>query len=194
MGMDLFGSNPKNITGEYFRNNVWWWRPLASYIIDKHFEIAKKMKVEPYKDENGVIHRPEEEYDPIDLWHSNSGGHLNAHWSKKLAKALREDLDSGKIDEFEADYNKWRSEQPLQECSLCNGTGIRMDKVGIENGMHDKELSAEMQVVTGRTHGTCNACAGAGKVESFASMYPFSKENVEEFTEFLDSCGGFSIY
>lgn len=194
MGMDVYGSNPKNEKGEYFRNNVWWWRPLASYIIDKHFEIASKIKIEPYEDENGVIHRPQEDYDPIELWHSNSGGHLSAHWANKLAKALRQDLESGKIDDFEAEYNKWRSEQPLQDCSYCNATGIRMDKVGIENGMHDKELSAEMQIVTGRTHGTCNSCEGSGKIESFATMYPFSAKNVEQFTQFLQYCGGFSIY
>jgi hypothetical protein len=26
MGMDVYGES-----GNYFRNNVWWWRPLANY-------------------------------------------------------------------------------------------------------------------------------------------------------------------
>lgn len=31
MGMDVYGNHPTGKTGEYFRNNVWWWRPLAVY-------------------------------------------------------------------------------------------------------------------------------------------------------------------
>ena len=28
MGMDLYGINPKTDNGDYFRANVWYWRPL----------------------------------------------------------------------------------------------------------------------------------------------------------------------
>ena len=28
MGYDLVGLNPKNEKGDYFRNNIWWWRRL----------------------------------------------------------------------------------------------------------------------------------------------------------------------
>jgi len=28
MGMDVYGCNPKNQAGEYFRANVWSWRPI----------------------------------------------------------------------------------------------------------------------------------------------------------------------
>ncbi|QOR55575.1 MAG: hypothetical protein UMS36scaffold28_65 [Phage 59_13] len=28
MGMDVYGVKPKSKQGEYFRNNVWSWRPL----------------------------------------------------------------------------------------------------------------------------------------------------------------------
>ena len=27
MGMDVYGLEPRKEKGEYFRNNVWWWRP-----------------------------------------------------------------------------------------------------------------------------------------------------------------------
>ena len=29
--------------------------------------------------------------------------------------------------------------------------------------------------------------------EDYSAHYPFTKENVEEFCEFLENCGGFSI-
>lgn len=32
MGFDIFGTAPVNAKGEYFRNNVWWWRPLQCLI------------------------------------------------------------------------------------------------------------------------------------------------------------------
>lgn len=28
MGYDIYGTKPRNKKGEYFRNNVWWWRRL----------------------------------------------------------------------------------------------------------------------------------------------------------------------
>ena len=31
--MDVYGKNPQNEKGKYFRNSVWWWRPLWSLII-----------------------------------------------------------------------------------------------------------------------------------------------------------------
>jgi len=31
MGFDVYGLNAKNETGEYFRNNVWWWRRLWDF-------------------------------------------------------------------------------------------------------------------------------------------------------------------
>jgi hypothetical protein len=59
--------------------------------------------------------------------------------------------------------------------------------------MPEKELSAEIQILVGRTHGWCNACDGVGTRESFAAGYPFSVENVQEFADFLSDCGGFQI-
>jgi hypothetical protein len=38
MGFDLYST--KN--NAYFRNNVWWWRRLASYVIDKTGVVDEK--------------------------------------------------------------------------------------------------------------------------------------------------------
>jgi len=32
MGMDVIGMNPQDPAGEYFRRNVWGWRPIAAYV------------------------------------------------------------------------------------------------------------------------------------------------------------------
>jgi hypothetical protein len=174
MGMDVYGNSPTTQNGEYFRNNVWWWRPLADYILSQHGEIAT----------NGCS----EEY-----WHSNSGGGLNEEGAKALAMALRHDLETGRVAEYERKYNEYLASLDREECDLCNATGIRTDAVGVEMGMPTKELSPETQILTGRTHGWCNACDGVGTKEHWAMGYPFSQDNVREFAEFLEGCGGFQI-
>ena len=34
MGMDVYGIAPEKEWGEYFRSNVWWWRPLWDYTAE----------------------------------------------------------------------------------------------------------------------------------------------------------------
>jgi hypothetical protein len=171
MGMDVYGLGPKNETGEYFRNNVWWWKPLADYCLNEHGDIA----------------------DGCEHWHSNDGDGLDEDGAMALAERLRSDIESGRAAEHERKYNEWRASLPRQACEFCNCTGIRDDKVGLEMGMPEKELEEEMKILTGRTHGWCNACDGAGTVESWGAAYPFSVDNLREFAAFLESCGGFQI-
>ena len=40
MGFDLYGKNPKNENGEYFRQNVWGWRPIWEYVCSHHSDIV----------------------------------------------------------------------------------------------------------------------------------------------------------
>ena len=171
MGMDIYGIKATTEKGSYFRNNVWYWRPLADYILENHGDIAVN----------------------CEHWHSNDGAGLDEDLSLALAKRLEEDLATGKVQKYQDAYNYERSLIPREDCDLCGATGIRTDKVGLEMDMPNKELPPEMASLTGRTHGTCNACQGAGTRESWSMAYPFDIENVREFTEFLKGCGGFSI-
>lgn len=173
MGMDIYGTNATSDKGAYFRNNVWWWKPLADYILSEHWEIASHC-------------------DP-DYWHSNSGGGLDAEHSALLANALASDLTNGKVGEYEAEYNASLSKLPRVHCDLCEGTGIRTDSVGQEMGMPTRELAPETQILTGRSHGTCNSCNGVGTKENWGMSYPFTVDNVREFATFLADCGGFTI-
>ena len=75
MGMDVIGVNPTNDRGSYFRNNVWWWRPLADFICNNYGEIASA----------------------CENWHSNDGDGLDAEMSKSLAQSLTADLGNGKV-------------------------------------------------------------------------------------------------
>ena len=42
MGMDVYGTKPKNETGEYFRANVWYWHPLWDCLDKLHPNICGK--------------------------------------------------------------------------------------------------------------------------------------------------------
>ena len=54
MGMDVYGKNPTSENGKYFRNNVWWWRPLAEYCKQIAPEITSKIKYLQSNDGDGL--------------------------------------------------------------------------------------------------------------------------------------------
>lgn len=168
--MDVYGKAPKSERGEYFRNNVWWWRPLWDYCEHVAPELV-----------GGVS------------GHTNDGDGLNAEGAEQLSQILMITLSDGTCEAYETGYRKEIAELPHETCDLCVGTGIRSDKIGIEQGMPTKELDEAQASILGRTHGWCNKCNGNGWVEHWATHYPFSKDNVREFAEFLADSGGFEI-
>ncbi|NBS92166.1 MAG: hypothetical protein EBS91_00065 [Betaproteobacteria bacterium] len=170
MGMDVYGKAPTDDAGEYFRNNVWWWRPLWNYCEHVAPELCKEVD-----------------------GHSNAGSGLDAEGAQKLAAILFAEIRSGRTKKYEEDYRAELAALPREVCSLCEGTGIRTDKVGQDMGMPTRELPPEVAILTGRTHGWCNGCDGVGTKEHWAAGYPFDVSNVDEFALFLESCGGFSI-
>lgn len=171
MGMDVIGKNANSEKGEYFRNNVWWWRPLWNYCEELHGDITCDVK----------------------YGYSNDGDGLDAENAFALGQRLLNDIATGVTAKYETEYREHLASLPTSECSYCGGTGIRSDEVGIENGMPTRELPEADAIILGRTHGDCNACRGYGVVEHFATNYPFSTENVREFADFLVECGGFEI-
>jgi len=70
MGFDVYGLNPKDRTGEYFRNNVWWWRRLADFVLE-HVELPKKEAL---------------------YWHSNDGQEVSEASALRIAQFLKEAL------------------------------------------------------------------------------------------------------
>lgn len=111
MGFDLYGNNKKSPTGKYFRNNCWWWRPLADYVL-----------------ENCEI--PEEEKKH---WGSNDGQKVSEKTALKIAKTLKTLMKTGAVKKFEEEHTKRLEELPEENCKLCEGTGKRKD-MEVENG------------------------------------------------------------
>jgi hypothetical protein len=159
MGMDVYGKNPKNKRGEYFRNSVWGWRPLWNYCC----EVAPSVT------------------EQVEHGHSNDGDGLEADDSVFLASILREEIASGRCAKYQKEYEERLENMPDQKCDLCQGTGARSDGYAKANVPHVCEP------------GGCNGCSGTGKVRPFDTHYPFDVDNVAEFAEFLENCGGFEI-
>jgi len=91
MGFDVIGNAPENETGEYFRNNVWWWRPLWNYCEVVAPELTKTVKYAQ----------------------SNDGDGLKAKESLLLSKLLFNEVQSGRTAEYEAKYYKELAELPV---------------------------------------------------------------------------------
>lgn len=85
MGMDVSSKAPTSEAGEYFRNNIWCWRPLAEFLTDTYPELTYRCE---YR-------------------HTNDGDGLDAEGSTALAHALTRDLDNGTVDAYAA--NRGRS-------------------------------------------------------------------------------------
>ena len=171
MGMDVYGVNPTEEVGYYFRRNVWGWRPLWNYVEDLHPEIAQL-----------VPHA-----------HSNDGDGLSRWRSTQLADLLDEDIESGKAQEYIDTRDRVIAEIPMEPCEYCESTGIRKDSVGVEAGMPERELEKEFAKKLGRTHGTCNACHGLGECEPFQRWYFLDLDDIKEFSAFVRASGGFEI-
>jgi len=104
MGFDLYGLKPNGQNGEYFRNNVWWWRPLWDYVVD-----IVDLKGEAKKGE------------------SNSCYRLSDKKAKKIAEILKREIKEGNTREYEYRYWSKLVKMPDIKCKLCKGTGKRKD-------------------------------------------------------------------
>lgn len=175
MGMDVYGKNPTQKEGEYFRANLWYWRPLWNMTV--------------FMDDGEII--------TDQVWqdcHLNDGAGLDARAAKKLAQTMRFAIEKGWVDTFIMHFNEKKAAIPMEECRVCATTGIRTDEKGVELGMPEKELDDVTAIAVGRTHGWCNACNGYGKKEPMSTWYQMDKQFVEEWTTFLEFCGGFEVW
>jgi hypothetical protein len=118
MGFDLSGQEPRTEKGEYFRNNVWWWRPLWVYIYDLKL-ITKEQA------ERGMY---------------NDGYVIPKDQALKIGARLKHEMSQGNTQKYADKYKKDLNAMPKERCDLCDGTGTRNDKIvqGKCNGCNGK--------------------------------------------------------
>lgn len=104
----------KDNPGVYFRNNVWWWRPLWNYVC----EVCE-----------GVMSEKN-----IEAGFSNSGYEISeatvSHMVEKLVVEIA--LDNHK--KYEESYKKEIKNLPKEDCTVCDATGKRKNPPEIGAG------------------------------------------------------------
>ena len=95
--------------GYYFRNNVWWWRPLWAYICD---EVAPNILSDEDKERG--------EYNDYHL--------ITAIKATYIADRIDELDKSGELEAFEEKYKRSLKALPKETCDICNGSGVRNDE------------------------------------------------------------------
>ena len=146
MGFDLSGMNP-NITrpqpelpptaertdkdwekywdwqddncGVYFRNNIWWWRPLWSFVTATCDDILteKDIRLGGYND----MHK------------------ISKTKAGRIAKRLHSMIEDGKVKEYENGYKKQLDSLEQVDCDICDATGKRQEPPN--TGAGDRECN-----------------------------------------------------
>jgi hypothetical protein len=81
MGFDLMGQKAKNKSGEYFRNNVWWWRNLWFFVTLNCQRILTR--------------------EEMDYGNWNAGKKIVKQKADRIVKKLKETIADGTAKEFE---------------------------------------------------------------------------------------------
>ena len=120
MGFDVIGRKAKSEKGEYFRNNVWFWRPLWQYICLECEDILTIKEAE-----GGCF---------------NDGVKITKSKALKIAKRLREKLNDGSVDLHKAVYDgtveqvgdKWAKSYPFETDNVLKFTEFCEESGGFE--------------------------------------------------------------
>ena len=175
MGMDVYGLEPRKEKGEYFRINVWWWRPLWAFVT--HID-------ELYSEEKNANRLISEEM--YQSGHCNEGAGLQTQEDcdellNRLGWAIEEGLADAREKEIKEAMEEAKQHNKFIEKQRNDFKAKMKKKLGKEVPPieYPKEDFKEWEKISMQ--------------ENYNAHYPFSVENVEEFCSFLEDCGGFSI-
>ena len=160
--MEKFESENK---GFYFRNNVWWWRPLAQYIIEQTKVITDQKKIEGFSYNDGIEISKEE--------------------AIQIAKQLKHLIKTGHTKKYEEEYMLAYKKAELHNKKVqkeLDSFQKAMDK------KHGKDIAPKDYPK--EDYEKWNAIYSK---KDFNGGYPFSERNVKEFAEFAEQSGGFQI-
>ena len=100
MGMDVYGIEPYTEAGEYFRANVWSWRPLWTYVCDV-------CNIDEETRERG---------------HYNDGHVIDEDAATSIGMVLGSLLKSGAVHTYAERREKILAELPDEQCKYCECT------------------------------------------------------------------------
>ena len=151
--------------GVYFRNNCWWWRPLANFIIEKCDWLTQEQQAR---------------------LHDNSGFEFSEHEAITIAAPLQKMVDAGTAAERE-EVNK-RERAVAEEWNK----GIHAQQEELEKEVIKETGDAKIVPYDYPEHFK-KKWDDLQKSEDRRASYPFKEANVKEFICFLRECGGFQV-
>ena len=200
----------KKVPGEYFRNNVWWWRPLWEYTCYYAGELLSDEDKE--------------------MGHSNSGHRINKKKAGYIGIKLLDLVNSGHAKDYEDEHMKKleiakehnkgveKACEMLQEIVRDKAFRVVVQKelLTIQHSSEyvDKAIDGDLDL-TDELHKleekhkkikttSIAPCDYPEKEKAdwdelqaqrnWDDSYPFSVENVEEFAHFCMESGGFEIW
>ena len=155
----------KENKGVYFRNNVWWWRPLA-YLVSSECKFLTE-------DQERALHY-------------NDGFTYGKETALKIARTLEKLCSNGKIDSIEEEHNQMQKEAEKNNKEVQK----ELDKLkaNVEELRPTENLAPVDYPFPYNKHYD-EIC----KKKDRAEGYPFCKQNVKDFVVFLKECGGFRV-
>ena len=166
MGFDLYSlGNHKTEKGEYFRNNVWYWRPLADFVCEK----------------TGVVSDEDKSH-----WHHNDGHTVSEQEAKQIAKQLKELVKNGEVSKAIKENEEMQEQANQNNIFVQRCHDMLRKKVEAETG----ETNLAPRDYPKEDHDTWDWIQSK---YSYGSSYPFTMENVEEFIKFCEESNGFRI-
>tara|TARA_R110002020_G_scaffold186295_2_gene384319 strand:+ start:1048 stop:1683 length:636 start_codon:yes stop_codon:yes gene_type:complete len=155
----------ENNVGYYFRNNVWWWRPLWSFVCASCDDFLTD------KDMDGGSY--------------NDGRKIAKTKAIKIGKKLCELLADGTVDKMEKDYAvtaaKASAHNKEVQAELDRITKECKDEHG--DDLVPRDYPEPYKTQWNEKYAT----------KSWDDSYPFNKDNVENFAKFCLDSGGFEI-
>ena len=166
MGFDLYGINPqKDDVGDYFRANVWFWRPIWSFVCGSCDNILTERDIEAGS--------------------YNDGHKISKTKSKRIASKLRSLDKGGVIQVWEDDMNVFIEKSRKHNEKVK----VKMDK--ITKACHKKHGNGLVPIDYPEPYKT--QWNNAQREEEWGSHYPASRDEIIRFAEFCEYSGGFEI-
>jgi len=152
--------------GSYFRNNVWWWRPLADLILEECADL--------------ITHEQANEI------HINSGRRFSKGTSIAIANRLQSLVDSGWIDKHKKEVDariKIAKKHNEKIEKKLDDLRVVITKLRPNQNLAPNDYPFPYNKRWEEIHNQ----------KDWGESYPFNKENVIEFIKFSKASGGFEI-
>ena len=151
--------------GVYFRNNVWWWRPLADLVCKLCDHLTDKQK---------------------SFLQSNDGYEYSEATALKIADTLEAFVKSPQAKRTEQEHKKAMKKADAHNKRVNNKLdALRMDAIAITNNkdIAPRDYPKDLKDKWDRIYAE----------HDHTASYPFALKNVKEFIKFLRECGGFTV-